>query len=132
MIINFNLLLIVKQHLGESVTMTGNFKEIVYLDHHDNIIHIFKPEDAEDASAIWLNSNPGAAHNDKFSILIVGAAIKSFIDKYGVLTSQMISKYIATCNNVLLESMQGTDKPFVRIETVSELDDLLFFKISTD
>ncbi len=132
MIINFHLISIIKQYLWKNVTLTGNFKEIVYLDHYDNIIPVFSESQLEDVGAVWLNSHAGAGHNDEFSILLVGDAIKCFIKRYGVMTSQLIKKYTATCNNVLLESMQGTEKPFVRISSEDELNDLFLLDVSMD
>jgi len=132
MIINFNLIVIVKQYLWNKVTLTGKLKEVVYLDRQDNKIPVFSESQTDDVGAIWLNSNAGAGHNDKFSILLIDDAIKCFIKRYGVMTSQLIKKYTATCNNVLLESMQGTEKPFVRISTENELEDLFLFEMDAD
>jgi len=132
MIINFNILDIVKQYLWRNITLTGNFKEIVYLDHQDNIIPFFSESQVDDVGAVWLNSYAGATHNNKFSILLVGDAIKCFIEQYGVMTNNLIRECTAACNNVLLKSMQGTEKPFVRITSGDELDDLFLFKVNTD
>ncbi len=36
---------------------------------------------------------------------------------------------MATCNNVLLKSMQGTEKPFVQIPNEDELENIVFIEI---
>ena len=127
MIINFNTN--IRQYIWNSLTLVGNIKEVVYKDHAGNVMPVFHSSQVEEIESIWFNSEAGAKHNHKFGILILGEAIKGLIDQYGILKDQDIIKYLITCNNVLLESMQDSKKLYVRIQTLDKLQDLYMSKI---
>jgi hypothetical protein len=130
MIIHFNNLVIVKQNLWNNVTLGGIFQEIVYLDHHKKPIPVFDHSQVNDIGTVWLNSKEGAHFNHEFGIMIKDEAIRGFMEANGILNSALIKGYSVTCNNFLLESMQETEKPYVRISTLDRLDDLFLLKMN--
>lgn len=119
----------IKKYTDNYVTLSGAFREIVYLDRNEKVIHSLDEINIDDIGTIWLNSHPGRQNNDKFSILLIGDAIKKHINKNGLLTHSTIGNYMVTCNEVLLESMQGTEKPYVRISSEDEFENLIFIEI---
>lgn len=123
MIINFNDGDAVRRNLGKSLTLTGTFIEIVYKDHNGNVIPFSDPAQivglTKYIEAIFLNTGT----NVEYSILIEGDAVVPFINQHGAMLNDDIKKYVFTCNNVLLESSQGTDKLFSRIQSEEQLED---------
>lgn len=115
----------IRRNLGKNVTLTGTFKEIVYKDHNNKVIQFFDltqmAKQVSHIEAIFLN----IGRNNEYSILIEGDAVKGFFAQFGLMKSEDLKKYMFTCNNFLLESSQGTEKPFSRIQSDEELQDFL-------
>lgn len=122
-IVNFNDLALTKHHVGKYVTLIGHCEEIVYLDHDERVIHLASNDDISNVSAIWLNSGYGAHHNHEFGFLLKDEAISTFIGQYGILSNDLIRNFNVVCNNGLLESMQGTDKPYVLLNNIEEFNE---------
>ncbi len=98
-ILNFSDTDTMKIYLWNELTLTGMFQEIVYLDHNDNIIYFPHESNINDIGAIWFNSHPGPQNNNKFSILLIGDAIKGHIKKHGI---RRIARLINTWQHVIM------------------------------
>lgn len=124
-IIHFTATNMLKEHIGEEVTTYGSFQERVYKDFDRNILHSPSSSDVPIIQAIWLNSQYGHMHNDKFGGLIIGEAIPAFFKKFGFLSNAELRKKMAVCHNFLLKSESGTEKPYVVISEEAELNNLV-------
>jgi len=124
-IISFNdnesIFLHIREHGTTEVTVYGVCTQVIPTDTQNN------PISSDNCETIWLNSS---RDNNDFSIRLTNSAVTKFKEHPEFQSIHKTpSKFIIICNNKLLQSVQGTDKPYIGLSSEEDFKDLVIIGI---